>query len=164
LLAPGDRRRVGASQGDEKEVAMATDNKEIVRRVLEDFWEDESVVDELVSTDYVGYDPALPEPIRGPEGTKENLNQYREAFEGARIAVKDQIAEGDAVATRWEGRGRHTGELMGIPATGKDIVVEGLSLTRLKDGKLIEDWTNWDTLGMLQQIGAIPTGAPAQTG
>jgi steroid delta-isomerase-like uncharacterized protein len=141
---------------------MATGNKEIVRRVLEDVWKDPGVVDELVSTDYVGYDPALPEAIRGPQGVKENFNQYREAFEGAHITVRDQIGEGDSVATRWEGRGRHTGEIMGIPGTGKDVVVQGLTFTRLEGGKIVEDWTNWDALGMLQQIGAIPTGAAAQ--
>ena len=142
---------------------MATGNKEIVRRALEDSWQDPGVFDELISSDYVGYDPALPEPIRGPQGAKNNFKQYSDAFEGAHITVKDQIAEGDAVATRWEGRGRHTGELMGVPPTGKEVVVEGLNFTRLQDGKIIEEWSNWDTLGMLQQIGAVPTAAAAQT-
>ena len=142
---------------------MATGNKEIVRRALEDSWQDPGVFDELISSDYVGYDPALPEPIRGPQGAKNNFKQYSDAFEGAHITVKDQIAEGDAVATRWEGRGRHTGELMGIPPTGKEIVVEGLNLTRLRDGKIVEEWSNWDTLGMLQQVGAIPSATAAQT-
>ena len=142
---------------------MATGNKEIVRRALEDSWQDPSVFDELISSDYVGYDPALPEPIRGPQGAKNNFKQYSDAFEGAHITVKDQIAEGDAVATRWEGRGRHTGELMGIPPTGKEIVVEGLNLTRLRDGKIVEEWSNWDTLGMLQQVGAIPSATTSQT-
>jgi len=142
---------------------LATGNKEIVRRALEDSWQDPGVFDELISSDYVGYDPALPEPIRGPQGAKDNFKQYSDAFEGAHITVKDQIAEGDAVATRWEGRGRHTGELMGIPPTGKEIVVEGLNLTRLRDGKIVEEWSNWDTIGMLQQIGAIPSATAAQT-
>ncbi len=142
---------------------MATGNKEIVRRALEDSWQDPGVFDELISSDYVGYDPALPEPIRGPQGAKNNFKQYSDAFEGAHITVKDQIAEGDAVATRWEGRGRHTGELMGVPPTGKEVVVEGLNLTRLRDGKIVEEWSNWDTLGMLQQIGAIPSATAAQT-
>ena len=137
------------------------DSKEIVRQVLEDSWKDLGVIDELVSTDYVGHDPARPEPIRGPQGAKENVNQYREAFEGAHITVKDQIGQGDSVATRWEGRGRHTGEIMGIPPTGKDVVVEGITVSRLEGGRIVEEWTNWNTLGMLQQIGAIPTGAPA---
>ena len=139
------------------------DSKEIVRQVLEDSWKDLGVIDELVSTDYVGHDPARPEPIRGPQGAKENVNQYREAFEGAHITVKDQIGQGDSVATRWEGRGRHTGEIMGIPPTGKDVVVEGITVSRLEGGRIVEEWTNWNTLGMLQQIGAIPTVAPAQT-
>ena len=142
---------------------MATGNKEIVRRALEDSWQDPGVFDELISSDYVGYDPALPEPIRGPQGAKNNFKQYSDAFEGAHITVKDQIAEGDAVATRWEGRGRHTGELMGVPPTGKEIVVEGLNLTRLRDGKIVEEWSNWDTLGMLQQVGAIPSATASQT-
>jgi steroid delta-isomerase-like uncharacterized protein len=141
---------------------MATDNEEIVRRVLEDIWEDPRVADELVSSDYIGYDPARPEPIRGPQGVKENAAEYRNAFEGARIIVKEQVAEGDTVASRWEGRGRHTGELMGIPPTGKDVVVSGQNFSRVKDGKVVEEWSNWDMLGMLQQIGAVPSGAPAQ--
>src|SRR5205823_575293 len=98
-------------------------------------------------------DPALPEPIRGPQGAKDNFKQYSDAFEGAQITVVDQIAEGDAVATRWQGRGRHTGELMGFPPTGKEVIVEGLNLTRLRDGKIVEEWSNWDTLGMLQHVG-----------
>jgi steroid delta-isomerase-like uncharacterized protein len=142
---------------------MATGNKEIVRRALEDSWQDPAVFDELISSDYVGHDPALPEPLRGPQGAKDNFKQYSDAFEGAQITVVDQIAEGDAVATRWQGRGRHTGELMGVPPTGKEVVVEGLNLTRLRDGKIIEEWSNWDTLGMLQQIGAIPSATAPQT-
>jgi hypothetical protein len=142
---------------------MSAANKQIVRRALEEPWGNPDVLDELVSSDYVGYDPALPEPIRGPQGAKDNVNQYRSAFEGAQITVKEQIGEGDLVATRWEGRGRHTGEIMGIGPTGKDIVVSGLTLSRIANGKIVEEWTNWDTLGMLQQIGAVPAAASAQT-
>jgi len=142
---------------------MSAANKEIVRRALEEPWRNLDVLDELVSSDYVGHDPALPEPVRGIQGSKDNVNQYRSAFEGAHITVKEQVGEGDVVASRWEGRGRHTGELMGIAPTGKDVVVSGLTLSRLKNGKIVEEWSNWDTLGMLQQIGAVPTGAAVQT-
>ena len=142
---------------------MSAANKEVVRRAFEEPWRNLDVLDELVSGDYVGYDPALPEPVRGTQGAKDNVNQYRSAFEGAQITVKEQIGEGDLVATRWEGRGRHTGEIMGIGPTGNDVVVSGLTLSRLANGKIVEEWTNWDTLGMLQQIGAVPTAASAQT-
>jgi steroid delta-isomerase-like uncharacterized protein len=139
------------------------DNKDIIRRGLEGFWTNPDVLDEVISPDYVGYDPAAPEPIRGVEGAKANLMQYKNAFEDARITITEQVAEGDLVASRWEGRGRHTGELMGVPPSGNDIVVEGFTFSRMKDGKIVEDRTVWDTLGMLQQIGAIPTMATAQT-
>jgi SnoaL-like polyketide cyclase len=142
---------------------MSAANKQLVRRAHEEPWGNPDVLDELVSSDYVRYDPALPEPIRGPQGDKDNVNQFRSAFEGAQITVKEQIGEGDLVATRWEGRGRHTGEIMGIAPTGKDTVVSGLTLSRIANGKIVEEWTNWDTLGMLQQIGAVPAAASAQT-
>jgi predicted ester cyclase len=138
-------------------------NKEIVRRSAEEPWENMDVLDELLSDDYVGYDPSQPEPIRGIQGAKENFGMYVAAFEGARISVSQQVGEGDLVASRWEARGRHTGEIMGIAPTGRDVVVSGLTLSRLEAGKIVEEWTNWDTLGLLQQIGAIPAEAPAQT-
>jgi predicted ester cyclase len=142
---------------------MSAANKGLVRRALEEPWRDMDVLDEFLSSDYVGHDPALPEPIRGIQGAKDNYNQYLSAFEGAHITVSEQVGEGDFVASRWEGQGRHTGEMMGVAPTGRDVVVSGLTLTRLEGGKIVEEWTNWDTLGMLQQIGAVPAGAPAQT-
>jgi predicted SnoaL-like aldol condensation-catalyzing enzyme len=142
---------------------MATGNKEIVRRVIEGVWTDDTVIDELISDDYIGHDPAMPETIRGRQGAKANYKQYKDGFEGAHITVIEQIEEGDTVGTRWEGRGTHTGDVMGIAPTGREIVVTGQTLSKLRDGKIIEEWTNWDTVGMLQQIGAIPTGAAATT-
>jgi predicted ester cyclase len=142
---------------------MAAGNKQVVRRALEEPWTDPTMLDEVIDEGYVGYDPAQPEPLRGPQGAKDNIEQYRSAFEGAQITVRDQIAEGDVVATRWEGRGRHTGELMGISPTGKEVTITGQTLSRVSGGKIVEEWTNWDTLGMLQQIGAVPTMQTVQT-
>jgi predicted ester cyclase len=92
---------------------------------------------------------------------KQFVDTYRTAFRGARITVEEQIAEGDTVATRWTGRGTHEGELMGIAPTGKETTVTGLTISRLRNGKVVEEWTNWDTLGMLVQLGAAPQ--PART-
>jgi predicted ester cyclase len=139
------------------------DNKEIVRRALEEPWKDDSVLDELIDESYEGIDPAAPEPWRGIQGAKDNVNTYRAAFEGAQIKVLRQIAEGEYVATRWEGKGRHTGDLMGIEPTGKEVTVTGQTCSRVVNGKIVAEQTNWDTLGMLQQIGAIPTMEAAQT-
>jgi len=137
-------------------------NKKIVRRTFEEPWNGNfAVVDEFVASDYIGHDPANLEPLRGPEGVKEFISTYRAAFPDARIMVEQQLAEGDLVATRWSGRGTHEGELMGIEPTGKQVTVSGLTISRLKGGKIVEEFGNWDTLGMLQQLGAIPELAHA---
>lgn len=137
-------------------------NKAIVRRALEEPWKGTlDVVDELIASDYIGHDPANPEPHRGPAGVKEFISTYRAAFPDARVTVEEQLAEGDLVATRWSGRGTHEGELMGISPTGKRVTVSGLTISRLKGGKIVEEFQNWDTFGMMQQLGAVPALALA---
>jgi steroid delta-isomerase-like uncharacterized protein len=137
-------------------------NKKIVRRVFEEPWKGNlAVVDELVASNYIGYDPAVAEPLRGPAGVKEFISTYREAFPDARITIEQQLAEGDLVATRWSGRGTHEGELMGMEPTGKQVTVSGLTMSRLEGGKIVEEFLNWDTFGMMQQLGAIPALAHA---
>ena len=142
---------------------MSSDqNKAIVRRLLEEPWKgNTSVVDELIDRSYIGYDPAIPEPLRGPDGFKENISTYRSAYSDARITVDEQIAEGDKVASRWTGRGTHDGDLMGVAPTGKQVTVSGLTLSRLANGKVVEEYTNWDTFGMMQQLGVVPELAHA---
>jgi steroid delta-isomerase-like uncharacterized protein len=137
---------------------MSTDNnKGIVRRAIEEPWKGNlDIVDELIASDYVGHDPSMPEPLRGPEGVKEFISTYRDAYPDSLITVETQIAEGDLVATRWTGRGTHKGELMGIEPTGKQVTVSGLTLSRVQNGKIVEEFQNWDALGMMQQLGAIP--------
>jgi len=140
----------------------ADTNKEIVRRVGVEPWEGNiGVIDELVAADYVGHDPAQPE-MHGPEGIKGFVTSYLAAFPDGKITIDDQLAEGDLVATRWTGRGTQQGELMGIPATGKEVTISGITISRVKNGKVVEEWSNWDTLGMLQQLGVVPEMAGAQ--
>jgi steroid delta-isomerase-like uncharacterized protein len=139
------------------ETVSLEQNKDIVRRTFEEPWQGKlEVVDELIASDYVGHDPASPEPIRGPAGVKAFISTYRSAFPDARITVEEQLAEGELVATRWTGRGTHEQELMGIEPTGKEVTVSGLTISHLAEGKIIEEWQNWDTFGMLQQLGAVP--------
>ena len=140
----------------------AETNTEIVRRVTEEPWRgDFDLIDEHVAASYVGHDPSQPEPVRGPDGFKEFIRTYRAAFRDARITIDHMFADGDFVATRWTGRGVHEGELMGIAPTGKEATVTGITITRFEGGKIVEDWTNWDTLGMLVQLGAVPAPARA---
>ena len=77
------------------------------------------------------------------------------------MTVEQQFAEGDLVATQWTARGTHEGELIGIQPTGKQVTVSGLTTSRLSGGKIVEEFTQWDNHGMLQQLGAIPALAHA---
>jgi steroid delta-isomerase-like uncharacterized protein len=139
------------------------DPKAVVRRELEELYGAGSLdtADEIIAADYVGRDPAIPEPIRGPAGVKESVTGYRTAFPDLRMAIEAQIAEKDLVVTRWTATGTHQGELFGIAPTGKQATVTGISIDRISGGKIAESWTNWDTLGLLQQLGAVPAPATA---
>jgi steroid delta-isomerase-like uncharacterized protein len=159
---PLGRNVATGTNAEERRTVSSEQNKTIVRRLLEEPWKGElRVIDELVDRNYVGYDPSIPEPLRGPDGFKEFVSSYRAAYSDARITVDDQIAEGDKVATRWTGRGRHDGDLMGIAPTGKQVKVSGLTLSRVANGKVIEEYTNWDTFGMMQQLGVVTEVAHA---
>jgi steroid delta-isomerase-like uncharacterized protein len=137
---------------------MSTENLALARRVIDEVFNAGKldVIDELVTDDYVGHDPALPADQRGPEAAKGSVAGYRAAFPDLHITIEDQLAGGDLVATRWTGRGTHQGELMGMPATGKQSTVTGITIDKIVNGRIAESWTNWDTLGMLQQLGAVP--------
>ena len=81
---------------------------------------------------------------------------YLSALPDLQFTIDGQLAEGDQVATRWTSSGTHEGELMGIGPTGNRVTIEGIVIHRLADGKIQEGWWNWDTMGLMQQLGAIP--------
>ena len=81
---------------------------------------------------------------------------YRTAFPDLQITVEDQVAEGDKVVTRWTARGTHRGELLGVTPSGNRVEISGISIDRFSGSKFVESWSNYDALGTMQQIGAIP--------
>jgi steroid delta-isomerase-like uncharacterized protein len=85
------------------------------------------------------------------------------AFPDIKRPVEDLVAAGDKVVARWTSFGTHSGEFMGVPATGRFLRTSGITIFRLEDGKIVEEWSESDMLGMLQQVGAIPgAGAAAE--
>lgn len=136
---------------------MSEENKAIVRRVFEEFWNEGKMatLDEVFAEDVVnhGLPPGLPPGI---EGTKAYLGMFKSAFPDTQMTVEDQIAEGDTVVTRWTGTGTHSGELMGIPATGKQVTVTGIDVHRFAGGQIVEAWGEFDQMGMMQQLGVVP--------
>jgi steroid delta-isomerase-like uncharacterized protein len=137
------------------------ENKAIVRRWYEDLFNGANldVADEIVTPDHAHHDPTLPDIPSGPEGQRQLVSLYRNAFPDAHITVEDQLAEGDEVATRWTGRGTHQGELRGVPPSGNRVEVTGISINRVSGGRIEETWSNYDALSMMQQIGAVPQQA-----
>ena len=142
---------------------MSAETKATARRFLEEAFNSGNldVVDELVAPEFVNHDAALPEPTVGIEAAKASITGYRDAFPDLRLTVEQQLADGELVATRWSARGTHQGELMGMAATGKQATVTGITIDRIVDGRFVESWTNWDTLGLMQQLGVIPALATA---
>jgi predicted ester cyclase len=104
----------------------------------------------------VNHDPYNPNQGTGPEGFKQRVMGYRSVLAKFDLRIEDQVAEGDKVETRWSLRGTHAGALEGVAPTGKSVYVDGQLLSRIVDGKLVEEWVHWDTVGLLRQIGAVP--------
>ena len=142
---------------------MSADTKAIARRFLEEAFNGGNldVVDELVAPEFVNHDAALPEPAIGIEAAKASITGYRDAFPDLRLTIEQQLAEGEFVTTRWSARGTHQGDLMGMTPTGKQATVSGITIDRIVDGRFVESWTNWDTLGLMQQLGVVPALATA---
>ncbi|HXU31895.1 MAG TPA: ester cyclase [Thermoanaerobaculia bacterium] len=93
---------------------------------------------------------------RSPEWFADSIDFYRVAFPDLRLEIQDQIAENDRVVTRLRMQGTQKGPLVGIGASGKAVDITGIRVDRLSEGKIAESWFHWDSLGMLQQIGALP--------
>jgi steroid delta-isomerase-like uncharacterized protein len=138
---------------------MSVDNEVLARRFFEELCNgrDDSVAAEIIAADYVAHGPQAP-PAEGPEGVKARISVYQDALDGY-WDVQDIHSAGDRVVVRWIGRGTHTGELMGVPATGATVAVDAITILRIASDKIAEEWTVWDALGLLQQVGAVP--APA---
>jgi steroid delta-isomerase-like uncharacterized protein len=136
---------------------MSEENKAIARRIFEEVWKGKlDVADEILEANDVAVAHGLGVELPPGEGFKQFVSIYRSAFPDVHFTIEDQIAEGDKVVTRWTARGTHKGELMGIPATGKQVVVTGISINHFVGGKSVEAWNNWDGLGMMQQLGVVP--------
>jgi steroid delta-isomerase-like uncharacterized protein len=142
---------------------MTTENKAVVRRFIEEGWNKGNLkaVDELIATDHKDHTPGAEQFGPGREGVRKYVTTYRSAFPDARLNIQEQLAEGDKVVTRWIGEGTHRGELIGIPPTGKKASVPGITIDRVQGGKIVESWGNWDRLGLMQQLGAMPEREPA---
>lgn len=119
------------------------------------------LVDELAAPDLVVSYPIPPEPMRGQEAFKAFLSELVAGLPDVAVTVDDVFAEGDKVACRWTMTGTHDGPLFGFPATGKQVQISGFTHYRIVGGRVVEEMGAGNSLGLLQQIGAVI--APPQT-
>jgi steroid delta-isomerase-like uncharacterized protein len=138
---------------------MSTDqNKTIARRIVDEGWNkhNPAILDQLFANDAVLHDPQNPSISKGPQGAKSTLAIYLRAFPDMKISIEREIADGDYVVQHLLVTGTNTGEFNGMPATGKKTTTIGVMTSKIKDGKVIEAWSLFDSLGLLQQLGVVP--------
>ena len=136
---------------------MTEGNKECVKRLFDEVLNKGKLglLDTLIGAAYVEHSPS-PGQASGAAGVKNRIETLRGAFPDLRYALEELVAEGDVVAARFSWRGTHKGEaFLGIPPSGKAILVRGMGFYRLREGRIVEHWDNVDDLGMLTQLGDL---------
>lgn len=143
---------------------MSTEENEAIERRFFEAMNERNIaaLDNLLAAEFVDHSPN-PGLTPDRDGTLQFFTMTFAALPDFHSTLEDMIAAGDKVVSRFTAHGTHTGaELMGIPATGKQAAVQGISIHRITDGKIVDNWVSMDMLGMLQQLGVIP--APGQGG
>jgi steroid delta-isomerase-like uncharacterized protein len=137
---------------------MSTEqNKALVRSIIDAINRGNfAVIDELCAPAYVHHDPGNPQ-VRSREDYRQWFTRFGIAFPDLQFTIEDLIAEGDKVVCRYTFRGTHKGQWRGMPATGKQVVGTGVTINHIVESKVVEDWHNADALGLLQQLGVIPS-------
>jgi steroid delta-isomerase-like uncharacterized protein len=138
---------------------MSEENKALLRRWFDEVWNKKNAgaIDELLAADGIvhGLSEDESNPIKGPSDFKPFHDTFRGAFPDIEVVVEDMIAEGDKVVARCSVRGKHTGDNLGIAASNSTVLFTGIAIVRVRDGKFVEAWNNFDFLKMNRQIGAI---------
>ncbi len=138
-------------------MSQTVKNTEIVRKFVEKAFNEGNmgVADECLAEDFVRHDPDMGD-VRGREEYKEFIQMNRTAFPDYHETIDDIITQGDTVMYRWTLRGTQEGEFMGVDPTGNEIEVTGMIDMHLEDGRITELWGNFDALGLLKQLDAVP--------
>lgn len=135
------------------------ENESFLHSWFEEVWNKgrEEAIDEMFAEDGIanGLTDSEGNPIRGTEGFKNLHRSFRQAFPNIKITVEDTVTEGDKIAARCTVRATHAGEGLGIAPTNQPIEFTGLTIVRIKDGKIVEAWNEFDFMKMYSQVGAL---------
>jgi len=135
------------------------ENANLIRRWFEEVWNQgrEETVDAMCAPDVIGFGQAQHGAnIQGPDHFKQFMRGMRSAFSDIHVELHDTIEQGDRVVVRWTTTMTHIGPFLGVAATGKQVSVNGISIQQFANGKIVAGWDNWDQLGLLVQLGAVP--------
>ena len=137
---------------------MPTDNKSLVRRLYEEVWNMRNleVARELISPSHGVQVMDAADSGIGPEAYARIVTEFVRGFPDLKFTVLDIIAENDKVVALWNISGTHQGEFRGIAATGKKMSVDGITISQLANGKIMDSFVSWDMWGMILQLGAVP--------
>ena len=137
---------------------MPADNKAIVRRLYEEVWNNRKLelISEIISPSHALQAPSVAGSAIGPEAYKRQVLRFLEGYPDLHWTIEDTIAEEDKVVACWTISGTQRGEYLGIPATNKKVSVDGITIHHIANGKIMDSYSNWDALGMMQQLGVVP--------
>jgi steroid delta-isomerase-like uncharacterized protein len=134
----------------------SNENVAVVRRLLDAVASGNTDgLDQIIAPNFVNHDPSLP-PMEGVEGAKQLCMLWHGAFPDMKFTIEDSLSEGEKVAMRFRLEGKNLGAFLDMPATGKPVNATGTGIFRVVNGKLTDNWVNFDALGVLQQLGAVP--------
>jgi steroid delta-isomerase-like uncharacterized protein len=155
LMMGGGAAFGGGGAGGAGGGSLQDRNKAVARRVFDDIFNRGKLVvaNEIYAADFVNHGLHTSAGLREDQ---EAVRGWRKAAPDLVMTVDQMIAEGDKVCVLWTGRGTNTGEGNGLPATGKHVEMRGITLWRLQDGKIREEWSEFDMLGLLRQTGLLP--------
>jgi predicted ester cyclase len=159
-----DRQAVTTTGGTGSSMAQNPDIKRAARRFYETVNEamrtgNTGLLDQVIAGNAVDHNP-VPGQSPGRDGIKRAFAEFRTAFPDMRTTVEDMVAEGDKVACRVTVRMTHRGTFQKVKPTGKQVTLSGIDILRFVDGNLVERWGEFDTFGLLQQLGARPAATP----
>lgn len=131
-------------------------NKALVRRAIAANHGPDEDADSVFAPGFLSHTAG--QPVQDRAAFEAQLAEFGAAFPGYRYEIHEQVAQGDMVANRVTWHAVHTGTFKGVAATGRTVEIRGINLFRVRDGRIVEQWAQPDFLGLMQQIGAIPTG------
>jgi len=151
------------SKSAEADRMTSTQNKQLVEEFSNALFTngDPTAVDRYLDPEFINYDPPLPGSPGGPEGMRQAAELFRRAFPDWRSDVQHMIAEDDLLVEHFIAHGTHRGSVMGETPTGQHVVLRGINIFRIVDGKIVERWGRLDDLGLMQQLGLAPQQAAA---